>query len=149
VSQTPGTEYFASRRVDNLFIFAPTSFGWRDLLLSVEPGADSEARVEALRTNFYSWNYFSAAFVSLWITLIFLLVIGFAYSYYFTAFTQIYFLMRRKVDDVDLDEVYLEEDEPDEPHLPPAPPTSAPPGGTTLPMVEAPTSPPVGGSPPA
>jgi len=149
VSQTPGTEYFASRRVDNLFIFAPTSFGWRDLLLSVEPGADSEARVAALQSNFYSWNYFSAAFVSLWITLIFLLVIGFAYSYYFTAFTQIYFLMRRKVDDVDLDEVYLEEDEPDEPHLPPAPPTSAPPGGTTLPMVEAPTSPPVGGPPPA
>jgi len=149
VSQTPGTEYFASRRVDNLFIFAPTSFGWRDLLLSVEPGADSEARVAALQSNFYSWNYFSAAFVSLWITLIFLLVIGFAYSYYFTAFTQIYFLMRRKVDDVDLDEVYLEEDEPDEPHLPPVPPASAPPGGTTLPMVEAPTSPPVGGSPPA
>jgi hypothetical protein len=148
VSQTPGTEYFASRRVDNLFIFAPTSFGWRDLLIGVEPGADPEARVEALRSNFYSWNYFSAAFVSLWITLIFLLVIGFAYSYYFTAFTQIYYLMRRKVDDVELDEVYLEEDEPEEPHLPPAPPATAPPGGTTLPIVEAPKSLPMSGEPP-
>ena len=74
----------------------------------------------------------------MWVTLIFLLVIGFAYSYYFTAFTQIYFLMRRKVDDVDLDEVYLEEDEPDEPHLPPSPDANGPPGGTTLPMVDAP-----------
>ena len=121
VGLTPGTEYFASRRVENLFIYAPTSFGWRDLLIGVEPGMDPDARVASLASSFYWWNYLSAAFVSFWVTLIFLLVIGFAYSYYFTAFTKIYFLMRRKVDDVDLDEVYLEEDEPDEPHLPPVP----------------------------
>jgi hypothetical protein len=120
------------------------------LLINAEPGVAAEDRLAQLQSSFYSWNYFSAAMVSLWVTLIFLLVIGFAYSYYFTAFTQIYFLMRRKVDDVDLDEVYLEEDEPDEPHLPPAPPPtpSGPPGGTTLPMVDAP-KPATGDGPPS
>jgi hypothetical protein len=48
--------------------------------------------------------------------------------------------MRRKVDDTELDEVYLEEDEPEEPLLPPSP--VAPSGQTTtgqpLQMVEAP-----------
>jgi hypothetical protein len=149
VGLTPGTEYFASRRVENLFIYAPTSFGWRDLLIGVEPGTDPDARVASLASSFYWWNYLSAALVSFWVTLIFLLVIGFAYSYYFTAFTQIYFLMRRKVDDVDLDEVYLEEDEPDEPHLPPTPTQTGPPGGTTLPMVDAPRPATGDGAPPA
>ena len=37
-------------------------------------------------------------------------MIGFGYSYFWTAATIIYFLMRQKVDDTDLDEVYLEED---------------------------------------
>ena len=69
---------------------------------------------------------------------IFLLMIGFAYSYYFSAFTMVYLLMRQKVDDTELDEVYLEEDEPEEPLLPPTP---APAAGSSQPlqMVEAPT----------
>jgi hypothetical protein len=113
-----------SREPDNWFAYAPESFHWRELLVTAP-----------LDLTWYS--SISAIFVSFWVTLIFLLVIGFAYSYYFSAFTMVYLLMRRKVDDTELDEVYLEEDEPEEPLLPPAPPASA---GTSQPlqMVEAP-----------
>ncbi len=128
ISQTPLTETtFPSRRIDNWFAYAPTSFHWRDLLVTSPP--------------VLTWySQISAVVVSLWVTIIFLLMIGFAYSYYFSAFTMVYLLMRRKVDDTELDEVYLEEDEPEEPLLPPAPAT-APSGSATsqpLQMVEAP-----------
>jgi hypothetical protein len=126
LSQTPGTEYFATRRVDTLFEYAPTTFGWRDLLVT-SPPVDTW------------YNQISAVVVSLWVTLVLLLVLGFAYSYYFTAFTMVYLLMRRKVDDTELDEVYLEEDEPEEPLLPPSAPAAAPSGtATPLAMVEPP-----------
>jgi hypothetical protein len=124
VAQTPGTDYFVTRRVDNLFVHAPESFGWRDLLVTNPPAE-------------LAWyNRISAFFVSLWVTLVFLLVIGFGYSYFFSAGTMIYLLLRRKVDETEIDEVYLEEDEPDEPLLPP--PAAAPPAGEPLQMVEAP-----------
>jgi hypothetical protein len=151
VSQTPGTEYFSSRRVDNLFAYAPVSFGWRDLLVDVPELLDDRVppvvpneepklspRAQYMRDHFYWWNYVSSFMVSLWITLIFLLVIGFSYSYFYTASTVIYLLMRRKVDDTDLDEVYLEEEEADEPLLPPSEPAAAP-AGPAVTMVEAPT----------
>src|SRR5206468_576369 len=82
LSQTPGTEYFVTRRVDNLFVDAPTSFGWRQLLVTHPPD-------EPL-----AWynQFISTPIVSLWVTLVLLLVIGFAYSYYFTAFTMVYLL---------------------------------------------------------
>ena len=54
-----------------------------------------------------------------------------------------YLLMRRKVDDTDMDEVYLEEDDSDDtytPSTPPAPSTSASSGGgAQVQMVDAPT----------
>lgn len=140
VAQVPLQNEFTSRRVDNLFLWAPESFGWRDLLVNepaLEAGAEPAVRNAYLEQNFYAWNYVSAFFVSLWMTLIFLLVIGFGYSYYFSAFSMIYLLMRRKVDDTELDEVYLEEDEPAEPLLPPSP-APAPGGATPLQMVEPP-----------
>jgi hypothetical protein len=132
LSQTPFTDYFSSRRVDNLFAYAPESFHWRELLVT-NP------------TDLKWWSQISAFTVSLWVTLIFLMMIGFAYSYYFSAFTMVYLLMRRKVDDTEIDEVYLEEDEPEEPLLPPAPPPPPAPAGTSQPlqMVEAPTLRPV------
>jgi hypothetical protein len=65
-------------------------------------------------------------------------VIGFAYSYFFSQGTMIYLLLRRKVDETEMDEVYLEEEEPDEALLPPSAPASAPPSGQPLQMVEAP-----------
>jgi phage shock protein PspC (stress-responsive transcriptional regulator) len=132
---------FPSRRIDNLFVGAPTSFEWHRLL-ATNPVAGDIAGL--------AWyNKISAFMVSLWVTIIFLLMIGFAYSYYFSAFTMVYLLMRRKVDDTEIDEVYLEEDEPEEPLLPPAAPAAPPPSGTAQPlqMVDAPalrTPPPAG-----
>ncbi len=153
VAQVPFQNEFTSRRVDNLFLWAPESFGWRDLLVNepaLETGADPVVRNNYLTQNFWTWNYVSAFFVSLWMTLIFLLVIGFGYSYYFSAFSMIYLLMRRKVDDTELDEVYLEEDEPAEPLLPPTPPVTTPGGATPLQMVEPPRpAPPTPPPPPA
>jgi hypothetical protein len=145
LAQTPWTDHFASRKVDLLFRSAPESFHWRELLA---PGVrDGDITM---------YNKISTFFVTIWVTIIFLLMIGFAYSYYFSAFSMVYLLMRRKVDDTEIDEVYLEEDEPEEPLLPPGTPgahaAGAPPGtAQPLQMVEAPVlrTPTGDGSPPA
>src|SRR5262249_34946277 len=50
-----------------------------------------------------------------------LLIVGFAYAYFWTAATQVYLLLRRKVDDTDLDEVYLEDEAPEDPFAQPKP----------------------------
>lgn len=79
-----------------------------------------------------------AALAWFWMTLVFLLMIGFGYSYFWTAATMIYLLMRKKVDDVELDEVYIEEAVPAPPsQTPPATtaPVTAPSGAAPLPMV--------------
>jgi len=72
---------------------------------------------------------------------VFLLVIGFGYSYFWTASSMIYLLMRRQVDDTDLEEIHLEEEEeePFQPTAPAAPPAvkSSAPGNLT--MLEPPT----------
>src|SRR5262249_51278782 len=93
LSQTPGTDYFTSRRVDNLFRLAPESFHWRELLSNPS------------HVDLTMYNAISTFFVTIWVTIIFLLMIGFAYSYYFSAFSMVYLLMRRKVDDTEIDEV--------------------------------------------
>ena len=62
------------------------------------------------------YNHVGAGMVAVWITLVLLLVIGFGYSYFWTAGTIIYLLMRQKVDDAEIDEIYLEEEE--QPKLP-------------------------------
>ena len=51
-----------------------------------------------------------AFFICLWVLLVVGLVISFVASYFFTANTTIYFLMRKKVDKTDYNDVYLEED---------------------------------------
>jgi hypothetical protein len=139
LDQTPLTgTTFPSRGVDNLFVHAPESFHWRELLVThpVDP----------------TWyNAVSTFFVTIWVTIIFLLMIGFAYSYYFSAFSMVYLLMRRKVDDTEIDEVYLEEDEPEEPLLPPTPPagTSQPLQMVDAPTLRTPPTPTGDGSPPS
>jgi hypothetical protein len=50
-----------------------------------------------------------AFLVSLWLYGIVLLMWGFVYSYFWTASTILYYLLRREVDATDMDEVYLEE----------------------------------------
>jgi hypothetical protein len=133
-----------------LFVFAPTSFQWRDLLLQGSPVAGHSAVVtDAAIQNyiqseeFKPWNYVGAGLVGLWLYLFFLLIIGFGYSYFWSASSIIYLLMRRKVDDTEMDEVYLEEEDADESYSTPetaaTPAAPAAHGTQPLQMVEAPT----------
>jgi hypothetical protein len=151
---------FAEKRnPSNLFVYAPESYHWRDLLLQdakvdgqdvVVNGAIDQARFNKLMGNDPSykgddvlngWNKVGAVFVWFWITLFFLMVIGFGYSYFWCASTIIYLLMRRRVDDTELDEVYLAEEEPEDIYSPEAPSPVPPPApsGPPVTMVESPT----------
>lgn len=141
-----------SRDPSFLFVKAPESFGWRELLLQgvavdgenvVENGVINSKAYNKYLESFRWWNWAGAFMVSAWIYLFFLMILGFGYSYFWSASTIIYLLMRRKVDDTDMDEVYLEEDESEETYSTTSPvsvssATSAPaaPGVT---MVESPT----------
>jgi hypothetical protein len=77
-----------------------------------------------------------AYLVSFWVYLAAGLVGAFAISFYFSANTIIYYLMRREVDATELDDVYLEQSEEDfgdTTHAPPppiTPPVEAPPAPT-------------------
>lgn len=153
VAQTPGMDYF-NREPSYLFRHAPTSFGWRDLLIHDSPNVERAAPGAAPRLegfefrkdyvegdNWHWWNTVGSVLVSAWLYLFFLLVIGFSYSYFWTASTIIYFLMRRQVDDTDLDEVHLEGEDLDDPFARPSPPppaAPAKPGTVSLTTVEAP-----------
>jgi hypothetical protein len=145
VAQTPGIQ-----RVDRdpafLFAFAPQSFGWRPLLMhgATVNGADVVQDGQVLRNRYqeylgtFRWyNYIGAGLMAIWLGLLFLLVLGFGYSYFWSAGTIIYLLMRRNVDAAELDEVYLEEEEHEGPYTPaPAPEAKS---AASLPMVESPT----------
>ncbi len=164
VSQTPGVDW-ANRNPSYLFAYAPQSFGWRELLLQgtsvdgqplVENGAISAKAYNKLvgidpsyqgkdaKDRMAWYNQVGAVLVSIiWVGVVFMLVLGFGYSYFWSASSIIYLLMRRKVDDAELDEVYLEED--DEAAYtgplatkPAAPPPPTPAGRPSLPIVEAP-----------
>jgi hypothetical protein len=158
---------FAEKRnPSHLFVYAPESYHWRDLLLQdakvdgqdvVVNGRIDETRYNKLMGNdpaynqeieekkkpddtLSGFNKVGAVLVGFWVTLFFLLVIGFGYSYFWSASTIIYLLMRRRVDDTDFDEVYLEEEEPEETYSPETPsPTSPAPSGPPVTMVESPT----------
>jgi hypothetical protein len=149
------------REPSYLFVYAPTSFGWRDLLLHSSPFAKEDLvatpngglrRAYEMSNEYWAtmrpWNYVGAVLVSIWLYLLFLLIVGFGYSFFWVASTIIYLLMRQKVDDTDIDEVHLEEEETEEPFaadatapgaaVPSKPATSVPATGNVT-MVEAPT----------
>jgi hypothetical protein len=182
VSQAPGITK-ADREPNFLFVYAPTSFGWRELLLEgTKVTVPEDARDEKLRPGTYDvvasrsdrlpragttggvsrwdrinpeardaylkslswWNKLGAFIVAFWLGLGFLLVLGFGYSFFWTASTIVYLLLRRQVDSAELDEVYLEEDDYE-----PAfglthttgvslPPAVSPTPGRSLPVVDAP-----------
>ncbi len=173
ICQAPWSES-SGRKPDYLFVYAPESFGWRELFLKgspleykirrevpmaaklpVDPVASTEvsrprlvvverdpAAAEQYRRSLWGIEKVGAAMVTFWLTLIFLLMLGFSYSYFWSASTMIYLLMRKKVDETELDEVYIEEDLPEPPAPPMSKPTDAPvsPGATSLPTVPAPTA---------
>jgi hypothetical protein len=142
VSQTPFLARF-DRQPDFLFIYAPTSFGWRDLLLSGGPALQANGALDPdYLAKLTLYNKIGAGMVAIWLYLGFMLIVGFAYSFFWCASTIIYLLMRRRVDDTEMDEVYLEDEETEEPY-PTSPATSAPGSASAPPssltMVEAPT----------
>ncbi len=139
----------ADRSPEYLFVYAPDSLGWRKVLTDGSPAAvDSfnetinvEAR-DAYMKDFAWYNHMGAGMASFWVTLVFMMTIGFSYSYFWTASSQIYLLMRKRVDETDLDEVYIEEEAPEPPAIgaAPASPTPAP---APVPTPQAPVSVPV------
>jgi hypothetical protein len=142
----------ADRSPEYLFIYAPESLGWQKLLTEGSPAAindmgdpiDLQAH-DKYMDEYGWWNHAGAIMVSFWTTLVFMLVIGFSYSYFWTAATQIYLLMRKRVDETEMDEVYVEEEAADAPPISetltpsPAPtPTPTPTAPASVP-VDAPT----------
>ena len=179
VSQTPWVRV-SNRDPAYLFVYAPTSFGWRDLLLRdvvlddgtpvvdretghIIPqnyekylGRDDKYNERKSNDTLTTMNAAGARMVAFWLGLFFLLILGFGYSYFWSASAIIYLLMRKKVDDNEMDEVYLEEegDSYAGPLTAPAP-APAPAGaapvrpGQPLTMVESPTlRPPAAGTTP-
>lgn len=163
VSQAPLSET-TNRRPDYLFVYAPESFGWKELLLRGSRAEVSESAVydpvtrrrtiKYVDANGTAGKYYEqmwltekigAALASIWLTLALLLVIGFSYSYFWTASTHIYLAMRQKVDETEPDEIYLDDDAP-EPLPPPGGATTASgpaAGGLTLPTTTPAAPPPV------
>ena len=179
VSQTPLTDS-VDRSPEFLFVYTPTSFGWRELMLKDSPielttdptqarpdkngyivspvegywYKDTERADQYMKPGNFSWyNHAGAGMVAFWVTILFMLMLGFSYSYFWTAASMIYLLMRRKVDETEVDEIYLEE-EMDEPMDKVSPPSSTPlpPSGTTVavdpPSLRHPAVPPTSPAPP-
>jgi hypothetical protein len=161
VSRTPSVTFAQSRDPVYLFIYAPESFGWRELLLrdklvdgdplvvdgKVNPDAydrylgNNNKKMIDEKDQLWGYNKFAAGMVAFWLYLAFLLIIGFGYSLFWSMMTIIYFLLRRNVDAAEMDEVYLEEDEHDLAYSGPLTPPAAPPK-TDMPassMVDSPT----------
>jgi hypothetical protein len=154
VSQTAAGIY-SSRQPDYLFIYAPQSFGWRELLTLGSPYAIrlQERQVEGSQrvvfeyvpanptsyneamASFYFYNTWGAGLIGLWLHLIFLCMVGFSYSFFWSASTIIYFLLRKVNDEAELDEVYEEELEEPIGMAPPSSPAPSTSGGSiSLPM---------------
>jgi hypothetical protein len=157
ITQTPLTES-TKQEPAYLFVYAPETYGWKQLLLQgtpieVKPETNvqdarvwvsydysNKDRADAYKKSYQIWNYLGAGLVTFWLVIVLLLMVGFAYSYFWSAATAIYLNMRQVVDETEFDEIYLD-DETDvpPPAAPPvtfAPPPSSPPA-TSLPMVPA------------
>ena len=163
------------RKPEYLFIYAPESFGWKELLTKDSPyevrgewtGMDRDGKetndpskairqvmvhkpvnpdaYAANKNEFWWYNSWGAGIVCFWLTLAFLMMLGFSYSFFWSAATMIYFLMRKKVDEAELDEVF-EDEEPEAPLAPPklapAPPPPPANGTTPLTVISPPPAPP-------
>src|SRR5262249_5375934 len=158
-----------------LFIYTPTSFGWRELMLKGSPleitpdeskagrladgskvspidgfwYTNPKAATDYMQSFYYS-NYFGAGMVAFWMTLLFMMMLGFSYSFFWPKASMIYLLMRKKVDEVEVDEIYTEDEELEEPVTPPKLSAPAPSAPQTIPVdpptLRVPTPPP---APPA
>lgn len=152
----PASAMLEDRKPDFLFVYAPESLGWKELLLKGSPveieaqgqnlstgqfvyGPVNEAAATQYNTDMTWWNKAGAGMSAFWMVLVFLMMIGFSYSYFWSASTMIYLLMRKKIDEIEIDEVYIEE-EPAAPVMPEPVTEASAPGVTSLPTVP-PTAP--------
>src|SRR5262245_785122 len=137
------------RSPEFLFIYAPESLGWQKLLTEGSDVAIDDygrpvdpAAYSSYLDRYYWSSHIGAILCSFWVTLVFMMVIGFSYSYFWTASTQMYLLMRKRVDETEMDEVYIEEEPPPPTFGAPTYPTTTPAPTPTAPMsvpVDAPT----------
>lgn len=97
--------------VATFFAYAPA--GWNTLF---GPAPEEITFIESI----------GAWLVAVWLYALFVLMLGFVYSYFWTASTIIYFLLRRNVDATELDEVYLEDEEQEEFGMSPEPESEPP-----------------------
>lgn len=107
---------FGEQATYSLYAFAPEAPGWRHAFGPASADAPPPTGT----------RYVAAVLVGFWTHLAFLGVVGFAYSFFWTEATAVYFLLRRDVDETDIDEVYLEEEE-EEPFPTAAPTVPGPP----------------------
>ncbi len=130
VSQTAAA-LVSSREPSFLFIYAPETLGWRQLLtadspyavaLTPEPEPQSgniryvsrpvnEALYAQARADLTFYNRLGAGLVGLWLGLLALMLVGFSYSFFWSVATIIYMLLRKVLDEVELQEIYEEEEE--------------------------------------
>ncbi len=163
----PASTLYSERKPDFLFVYAPESYGWKELLLK---GSDVEVKPElvadggkrrveykpanpeadkAYRDDLRIHNKIGAGLATFWMILIFLMMIGFTYSYFWSAAAMIYLLMRKKVDEVDMEEVYVEDETVAAVGPPPVPPAPvSPPAPPAAPTFSLPTVPPPAYTPP-
>src|SRR5262249_25708272 len=108
---------WSERKPEYLFIYAPESFGWKELLTKGSPYAVqgqwvmldqngketldpaksvrqkivyrpvSEQAYQQNRGEFWWYNTWGAGIVSFWLTLAFLMMLGFSYSFFWSAAT--------------------------------------------------------------
>jgi hypothetical protein len=101
------------------YAYSPLNGNWRADLTAGETPTGTKNAVAIL--------------VGFWTHLIFLGVVGFAYSYFWTVATVIYFLMRRDVDEIDATEVDVGDDEDDPfPNFATTPPAEPKTGGLNI-----------------
>ena len=82
-----------------LYANIPTAGGWR-ADLGVEEGTPIGATA-----NIASW------FVAFWCHLVFLAILGFIHSFFWSSMTIVYFLLRKDVDETEMEEVFIDEEE--------------------------------------
>lgn len=124
---------------------ANADYLWNTLL--PRPNADGSLSYDVNYQALSPTQDFSAFLLSFWVYLTIAMLGAFAISFYFSASTIIYFLMRREVDATEMDDVYLEQPEEDFTEAPVAP-AASPATSTGAPaiVVEPPPTTPPGDS---
>jgi len=94
--------------------FAAAVIGMSNWAASWSCGAERMSEIINGGKNLLQVGSAGAAVLGFWTGCVKLLAVGFLYGFFFTAATAIYLLLRRDVDDTELDEVFLDEDQSEE-----------------------------------